>query len=67
MDHALEDTPNQSRWRAFHFHPVQSTYQMALMTALSDALGLPPLVLIFLLFLGRHFLSFLHRGRGRLK
>src|SRR5215210_1470442 len=62
----LEETPNQSRWMAFHWHPVQSTYQMALTTALSEALGLPPR-LLFLLFLGRHFLSFLHRGRGRWK
>ena len=66
MDHALEETPNQSRWRAFHFHPVHSTYQMALTTALSEALGLPPR-LLFVLFLGRHFLSFLHSGLGRRK
>ena len=63
----LEETPNQSRWRAFHWHPVQSTYQIALATALSDTLGLPPRLLLFLLFLGRCFLSFLHRGRGRRK
>jgi hypothetical protein len=42
---SIEETPNQSRWRAFHWHPVQSTYQMALMTARSEALGLPSLVL----------------------
>jgi SAM-dependent methyltransferase len=51
---------------AFHWHPVHSTYQMALTTARSDALGLPPFVL-FVLFFGRHFLSFLHRGLGRRK
>lgn len=62
----LEETPNQSLWSAFHWHPVQSTYQMALTTALSDALGLPPRLVIFVC-LGRHFLSFLHRGRGRWK
>jgi hypothetical protein len=38
-----------------------------LMTARSETLGLPPFLLLFLFFLGRHYLSFLHRGRGRLK
>jgi hypothetical protein len=57
----LEETPNQSLWTAFHWQPVQSTYQMPLMSALSETLGLPPrLPLLFLLLLGRHFLSFLH-------
>src|SRR5215211_5191861 len=37
---------------------------MPLITARSEALGLPPRVVLFL-FLGRHFLSFLHRGLGR--
>jgi hypothetical protein len=38
----------------------------ALITARSEALGLPPRLVLFL-FLGRHFLSFLHRGLGRRK
>src|SRR5829696_8783017 len=48
----LEETPNQSRWMAFHWHPVQSTYQMALMTARSEALGLPPFALFLLFWAG---------------
>src|SRR5215204_2039322 len=67
VDHALEETPNHSRCRAFHWHPVHNTYQMALMTARSEALGLPPRGVLFFLCLGRHFLSFLHRGLGRRK
>src|SRR5215216_1973101 len=63
----LEETPNHSRCRAFHWHPVHNTYQIALMTARSEALGLPPRRVLFFVCLGRHFLSFLHRGRGRLK
>src|SRR5215203_1310932 len=63
----LEETPNHSRCRAFHWHPVHNTYQMALMTARSEALGLPPRGVLFFVCLGRHFLSFLHRGLGRRK
>jgi len=37
-----------------------------LITTRSEALGLPPR-LAFFLFLGKHFLSFLHRGLGRRK
>ena len=64
VDETLAETPNQSRWRAFHWHPVQSTYQMASATALSEALGLPPFALFLFLGLGRYFLSFLHNGLG---
>jgi hypothetical protein len=39
---------------------------MALAAARSEALGLPPFGLLPL-FLGRCFLSFLHRGLGRRK
>src|SRR5215204_3339586 len=39
---------------------------MPLITDLSQALGLPPRFVLFLL-LGRHFLSFLQRGLGRRK
>src|SRR5215218_10328340 len=67
VDDALEETPNHSRWMAFHWQPLQSTYHIALATALSDTLGLPPRLLVLFLFLGRCFLSFLHRGRGRRK
>src|SRR5215204_4739301 len=38
-----------------------------LMTARSEALGLPPRGVLFFLCLGRHFLSFLHRALGRRK
>jgi hypothetical protein len=37
---------------------------MASATALSEALGLPPLALSLFLGLGRYFLSFLHNGLG---
>src|SRR5215218_9910918 len=67
VDDALEETPNHSRWMAFHWQPLQSTYHIALATALSDTLGLPPRLLVLFLFLGRCFLSFLHRGQGRRK
>src|SRR5829696_19266 len=63
----LEETPNHSRCRAFHWHPVHNTYQMALMTARSEALGLPPRRVLFFLCLGGDFLSFVYRGRGMWK
>jgi hypothetical protein len=37
VDDAGGDPKPVSLWSAFHWHPVHSTYQMALMTALSDA------------------------------